>query len=182
MGKLSEYKRHRITTSGISPRAFPMQSQALVVTDSDEHNEEGHLIEDAETRVRMVSKRQKKLQGLRKDIALPLIYGPRNSDITLIGWGSTFGPLYEAMNILRKQGLNINLLHFIEIWPFPSRVLANMLSNTQKIYIAENNATGQFASLFQLETGIKISGAILKFDGRPFTPDYIIKALREEMK
>jgi len=59
--KLERYKRHEITASGISPRAFPLQSSALVVTDSDEHNEEGHLIEDAETRTAMVLKRLRKL-------------------------------------------------------------------------------------------------------------------------
>lgn len=48
--KLSEYKRHAFTESGISPLAIPGDSRHLVVTDSDEHDEEGHLIEDAETR------------------------------------------------------------------------------------------------------------------------------------
>ena len=56
----SEYKRHEITESGISPRAFPGQQRALVVTDSDEHDEAGHLIEDAETRTQMVRKRMRK--------------------------------------------------------------------------------------------------------------------------
>lgn len=180
MGKLSEYKRHRITGSGVSPRAFPMFSQALVVTDSDEHNEEGHLIEDAATRVHMVDKRLKKVSGLRKDIAFPLIYGPRAATVTLVGWGSTYGPLYEASNILRKQGLNINLLHFTELWPFPAHAVTNLISEFEKIFVVENNATGQFADLFVSETGRKISGNILKYDGRPFTPDYIVKALSKE--
>lgn len=180
MGKLSEYKRHRITGSGISPRAFPGLSQALVVTDSDEHNEEGHLIEDAETRVRMTDKRLKKTSALRKDIAFPLIYGPKSANIMLIGWGSTFGPLYEASTFLRKQGVNINLLHFTEIWPFPTRGVSSLLVNSDKIFIIENNATGQFSNLFISKTGLKVQSTILKYDGRPFTSDYIIKELSRE--
>jgi len=180
MGKLSEYKRHRITGSGISPRALPMFSEALVVTDSDEHNEEGHLIEDAATRVRMVDKRMKKMQGLHNDIAHPLIYGPRSAKITVIGWGSTFGPLYEATTTLRKQGLSINLLHFTEIWPFQSRAVSNILTSSEKIFVAENNATGQFARLFSTKMDKRVNGTILKYDGRPFTPEYIIKALNKE--
>ncbi|MCX6006453.1 MAG: 2-oxoacid:acceptor oxidoreductase subunit alpha, partial [Chloroflexi bacterium] len=180
MGKLSEYKRHRITGSGISPRAFPALSQALVVTDSDEHNEEGHLIEDAATRVRMTDKRLKKTSALRKDIAFPLIYGPRAANITLVGWGSTFGPLYEASTSLRKQGVNINLLHFTEIWPFPTRGVSSLLINSDKIFIIENNATGQFSNLFISKTGLKVHSTILKYDGRPFTSDYIIKELSRE--
>lgn len=180
MGKLSEYKRHRITGSGISPRALPMVSEALVVTDSDEHNEDGHMIEDAATRVRMVDKRMKKMQGLHNDIAHPLIYGPRSARITMIGWGSTFGPLYEATSALRKQGLSINLLHFTEIWPFPTRAVNNILASSEKIFVAENNSTGQFASLFSARMDRKVDGNILKYDGRPFTSGQIINALNKE--
>jgi 2-oxoglutarate ferredoxin oxidoreductase subunit alpha len=128
----------------------------------------------------MVDKRMKKMQGLHNDIALPLIYGPRSASITIIGWGSSFGPLYEATTALRKQGLNINLLHFTEIWPFPSRAVNKMLESSEKILVAENNATGQFAALFSLKTGRKVDGNILKYDGHPFTPEYIIKAVGKE--
>ena len=181
MGKLSEYKRHRITGSGISPRAFPMQGRALVVTDSDEHNEEGHLIEDAETRVRMVDKRMKKMQGLHNDIAQPLIYGPRAARNTVVGWGSSFGPLYEATSALRKQGASVNLLHFTEVWPFQSRTVSKILAGSEKIFVAENNATGQFAALFNVKMDRRVDGSVLKYDGRPFTPDYIISALGKEL-
>ena len=51
-----EYKRHRITKSGVSPRAFSGQKGAQVATDADEHDEAGHLIEDAETRTQMMQK------------------------------------------------------------------------------------------------------------------------------
>jgi len=47
---ITDYKRHLVTNSGISPRALPGQGKALVVTDSDEHDEAGHMIEDAGTR------------------------------------------------------------------------------------------------------------------------------------
>jgi len=180
LGETSDYKRHRVTGSGISPRALPMFSPALVVMDSDEHNEEGHLIEDAATRVRMVDKRMKKLSGLRKDIAFPLIYGPKSANVTLVGWGSTFGPLYEASQALRKQGLSINLLHFTEIWPFPNRAVTGMFTGSEKIFVVENNVSGQFASLFVSETGLKVSGNILKYDGRPFTSSFIMDALGRE--
>ena len=80
-GKESNYKRHKITESGISPRAFPLQQEGiLVVTDSDEHNEEGHLIENAETRSQMVQKRMSKMIGLRKEIASPRLYGPKSAE------------------------------------------------------------------------------------------------------
>jgi len=179
--KLEHYKRYEITASGISPRAFPLQSTALVVADSDEHNEEGHLIEDAETRTAMMLKRQRKLEGLKKEISGPRTYGPPKAEITLMGWGSTLGALREAVDIATQDGLSVNLVHFAEIWPFPTEAASQALRAAKKTFVAENNATAQFAHLLRAETGHQVSGSILKFDGRPFSPTYILGQLKKEV-
>ncbi|MDP3879453.1 MAG: 2-oxoacid:acceptor oxidoreductase subunit alpha [Dehalococcoidales bacterium] len=174
-----EYKRHAITKSGVSPRAFPGQPGIVVSTDADEHDESGHMIEDAETRIRMVQKRMRKLDGLKKEITPPELYGPRKAETTLIGWGSTGGALREAVDILRHEKVSVNLLHFNELWPFPAEAFADALKKSGSSYVIENNATGQLARLIRAETGIKVSGKILKYDGRPFTPAYIARAIIE---
>ena len=176
----SEYKRHKITKSGISPRAFPGQERTLVVTDSDEHDEEGHLIEEADIRTQMVQKRMRKLFSLRKEMATPTLYGSTKADSLLIGWGSTYGAIREAVDILRKEGSSVNLLHLNELCPFPVEVVADALDRARHSYVIENNATGQLARLIQTETGRKVSGRILKCDGRPFTPTYIAQEVRKE--
>lgn len=176
----SEYKRHRVTQSGISPRAFPGLTEALVVTDSDEHDEAGHLTENANERVAQVQKRLRKLFSLKKEIGYPLTYGAKRADITLIGWGSTYGAIHEAVDILNKEGMNASMLHLNELWPFPSAAVMDVLSSARHSYIIENNATGQLARLIKAETGREISRRILKFDGRPFTPDYIADAIIKE--
>jgi 2-oxoglutarate ferredoxin oxidoreductase subunit alpha len=173
-----EYKRHQITKSGISPRAFPGQGKALVVTDADEHDEQGHMIEDAETRTAMVQKRLRKLFGLKKEIEPPQLYGPKKAETTLIGWGSTYGAIREAVDTLRKENMSLNLLHLNEIWPFPAETVADALDNAQNSYVIENNAVGQLVHLIRAETGKKVSGKILKYDGRPFTPAYIAEQIR----
>ncbi len=179
-GKPADYKRHRITESGISPRAFPLQQEGLlVVTDSDEHDEEGHIIEDAETRTRMMQKRMRKLVGLGKEIAPPRWYGPKTAEITLIGWGSTFGAIREAVDILRGEGASVNSLHFTELWPFPAEFVADALGSIRRSYVIENNYTGQLSHLIQAETGRKVGGKILKYDGRPFTPAYIAREVKK---
>ena len=177
-GESGEYLRHKITETGISPRAFPGQEGVLVVTDSDEHNEAGHLIEDAETRTHMVQKRLRKLFGLKQDIASPRLYGPKRAGTTLIGWGSTYGALHEAIDILRKEKINVNLLHLSELWPFPAEAVADVLSSSKNSYVVENNATGQLARLIRSETGKEVSDKILKFDGRPFTPAQIVEQVK----
>ena len=182
LAKLGEYKRHRITESGISPRAFPLEGGALVVTDSDEHNEEGHLIEDAETRTAMMRKRLRKMEGLRNEIAKPRVYGVAQAEITLLGWGSTYGAIREAVDLAIKDGLAVNLIHLNEIWPFPVEATARALQGAKKIIAVENNATAQLAHLLRAETGYQVTGKILKFDGRPFSPQQILKQLKQEVR
>jgi 2-oxoglutarate ferredoxin oxidoreductase subunit alpha len=175
-----EYMRHRVTKSGISPRAFPGLSKALVVTDCDEHDEEGHLTEDAEERTTQVQKRLRKLFSLKQEIGIPQSYGPKKAETSLIGWGSTYGAIHEAVDILRKEGVSVNMLHLNEIWPFPTGAIADTLSRASNSYVIENNATGQLARLIKAETGRDVSGTILKFDGRPFTPKYIAEMVKKE--
>jgi 2-oxoglutarate ferredoxin oxidoreductase subunit alpha len=175
-----KYKRHQITESGISPRAFPGQSKALVVTDADEHDEAGHLIEDAEMRTAQVQKRLRKLFSLKNEISAPLLYGAKRVDTTLIGWGSTYGAIHEAVDILRKEGTSVNMLHLNELWPFPVEAVVDALSTAHHSYVIENNATSQLSHLIRAETGKDVNGRILKYDGRPFIPAHIAEAVRKE--
>ena len=99
-------------------QGLPHGQQALVVTDSDEHDEDGHMIEDAATRASQVEKRMRKQFSLKQYIAPPARYGPKTAETTLIGWGSTYGPLKEAVDMLHKENVDVNLVHFMEIWPF----------------------------------------------------------------
>ncbi|MBM2824422.1 MAG: pyruvate flavodoxin/ferredoxin oxidoreductase domain protein [Dehalococcoidales bacterium] len=179
-GELSEYQRYKITGSGISPRAFPGQGKALVVADSDEHDEQGHPIEDALTRTAQMQKRLRKLISLKQEINTLPVYGPGDATTTLIGWGSTYGAIQEAVDIMRKDGKSVNMLHLNELWPFPATAVAETLGRTRNSYIIENNATGQLAYLIKAETGRDVSGRILKYDGRPFTPANIAEAVRKE--
>jgi len=179
-GRDAEYRRHAYTDSGVSPRAFPGKTQALVVTDSDEHDEAGHLTEDAATRALMVQKRLRKLEGVRQEIAAPRLYGPKRADTLLIGWGGTYGALKEAVDILRKEGTRVSLLHVSEIWPFPAEEVADHMANARRTYVVENNATGQLARLIRRETGKRVDATILKCDGRPFSPAQVVDGVKKE--
>ncbi len=174
------YKRHALTNSGISPRAFPGLSKALVVTDSDEHDEGGHLTEDAAIRTEQVSKRLRKLSALHREIAPPFLYGPRRVETTLIGWGSTYGAIHEAVDILQREGASVNMLHLEDLWPFPVEPVLDALSKTNRSICIESNATAQLARLIRMETGKEMTARILKYDGRPLTPAHIVQEVRKE--
>jgi 2-oxoglutarate ferredoxin oxidoreductase subunit alpha len=179
LNELSDYKRHALTDTGVSPLGVPGDSRHLIVTDSDEHDEDGHIIEDAETRIRMVEKRLlRKLPLIRKEIQAPPLYGSDKPDIVLAGWGSTFGVMKEATDILSKDK-NIAMLHFSEIYPFPAeKDYLNIFRNAKLSVCIENNATGQFARLMRMETGFEFRAAINKCDGRPFTVEGLLARVR----
>jgi 2-oxoglutarate ferredoxin oxidoreductase subunit alpha len=168
---LSNYKRHQLTDTGVSPLAVPGDSKHLVVTDSDEHDEEGHIIEDAEIRKKMVEKRLfKKLSFIKQEIEPPLFYGDPKPEIVMVGWGSTYGVMKEAVDTLSKD-LKIAMLHFSELFPFPSLQKFDFLTPLQDAKVAvciENNAKGQFAYLMRAETGYEFKHRINRYDGRPF--------------
>jgi len=182
VAKLKDYKRHQVTESGISPRALPLQGRSLVVTDADEHDAAGHLTESAADRNEQVLKRLRKLEGLEKEIARPLFYGPSEAAVSLIGWGSSLGALKEAVDILNEEGeISANLMHLNELWPFPAAKVSRFLEGAERSLAVESNATGQLAWLIRAETGLEVDGKILKFDGRPITPSIIVKEVKKEV-
>jgi 2-oxoglutarate ferredoxin oxidoreductase subunit alpha len=175
-----DYKRHLVTASGISPRALPGQGKALVVTDSDEHDEYGHMIEDADTRNQQVEKRLRKLNAMKNEILAPEFHEAKGAGITLIGWGSTYGAIREAAETLKREGRAVNTLHLRQLWPFPSEKVTAALQKAGKNIVVEGNATGQLAALIRRETGLKVDGTILKYDGRPFSPKEIVDRVNKE--
>lgn len=169
---LKDYQRHVLTESGISPLAAPGEARHLVVTDSDEHDEAGHITEEALIRIKMVEKRLfKKIPLIRKEIEPPMIYGHEDPEVVLICWGSQYGIVKEVVDHLFDD-FKIAMLHFKEIYPFPTdESWLKIFENKKLVVSIEQNATSQFAKLLAMETGVKINKFINRFDGRPFTLD-----------
>lgn len=173
----SLYRRYAYTENGISPLAIPGASEHLVVVDSDEHDQDGHIIEDAETRRLMVEKRfHKRLPLIKQEIATPSFHGHEQPEILLVGYGSTFGVMREAVDNLSVRQ-KIAMLHFSEVYPFPLSTTfdyVELLRSAKQTFCVENNASGQFAQLLRMETGFECGVRINKFDGRPFDIDNLM--------
>ncbi len=182
---LAGYKRHAYTESGVSPLAVPGDATHLVVTDSDEHDEEGHITEDAGIRVSMMEKRLfKKLPRMQEEVSPPFLYGDHDPDIVITGWGSLYGLLREAVDELSKN-YGIAMLHFSELTPFPGTEKFDYLRLLNKAHLTicvEQNATGQLAKLMRTETGYEFGGLLNKYDGRPFTVESLVENLRGLIK
>jgi 2-oxoglutarate ferredoxin oxidoreductase subunit alpha len=174
------YKRFGLTASGVSPLAIPGASANLVVADSDEHDEEGHITEDAAVRTAMVQKRLlKKLPLVRGEIDPPLLYGSERPDTVIVAWGSTYGVLKEAIDLLSARH-SIALMHFSQICPFPATDrfdYLDVLKHARTTICVENNATAQFATFMRGQTGFTVGSSITRYDGRPFLLEEIMEEL-----
>ncbi len=171
------YRRHAFTESGVSPRLLPGLTAHLVVTDSDEHTEDGHITEDLSVRRRMVQKRLRKLEGIRQDVTPPEFRGDENPELLLVSWGSTKGAVCEAASLLRLQGRRVVVLHFSQVWPMVTDQVVPILEKAGEVACVEGNATGQLVRLIRRETGFAIERRILRCDGLPFTPESIVREL-----
>lgn len=177
---IKDYKRYKFAAEGVSPRAIPGLPNTIFRSTGNEHDEYGDISEDAVNRKNMVDKRMKKMNGLLKDIKEPIkIHGPKNAELTVIGWGSTKGPIIDAIALIDKK---VNFLQVLYPWPFPTEKIKSILKNSKALLLIEGNATGQLGSLIMEHTGIEIKNKFLKYDGRQFLPSEISKKISEVLK
>ena len=183
------YKRFLITEDGISPRLIPGVPKGMYVAPSDEHDEQGNVITDVlaglpaslDIRNKIHAKRMKKLEVARvEDMQLPTLTGPANADLTLLGWGSTYDAIEEALQHFNQEGLSVNHLHFTDLFPLPEGVL-DMLESCKSIIGVENNYSSQMGTLIRRETGFHIQRNVTRYDGEPFTGEDIFKRVKKEL-
>jgi len=167
--KLKAYARYKLTDDGVSPRTLPGYLNTRFHTTGNEHDETGAITEDQDIRRAMVEKRMRKLETLAKELPQPVLTGPAHAAITLVGFGSTKGPILEAMEILNKKNIQVNYLQITYLHPFPGATVQRILSSVKLPIIIENNYTAQLAGLIRQETCIAIEKKLLKYDGLPFS-------------
>ena len=121
----------------------------------------------------MVDKRLRKLRAYN-DVA-PTVIGPKDYSHLVVCWGSTFGPLKEAVGQLKDA--KIALAHFSQVYPLPKQT-ESLLRQAKKLILVENNATGQFGDLIKRDLGIECSEKILKYNGLQFTVEELVDHLK----
>ena len=171
------YLRYQDTESGVSPRAIPGIEGYVHVVATDEHDQDSTLISDEFTnphkRRMMVEKRARKLGDIQSLIAPPQLEGPQDAPVTLVGWGSTYGTIKEAISLLAQRGITANQLPIKWITPLHSDRVSQLLAQARQVIIVENSYSGQFARFLRSETGFAAHGHIRKYDGEPFMPHHI---------
>jgi len=178
----TEYKRFKLTESGVSPRPTIGTKGGIYWNTGDEHTEFGHISEDPTTRVMMMDKRMRKLDLAAKEIPIEEkvhFFGPQNADITIVSWGSTKGAILDAMEWLKEDGLSVNFLQVRLIHPFPTEYMKDVLCRAKKIVNIEMNFTAQFAGVLRENTLIAPHCNVVKYNGRPMSCEEIYKAIKD---
>lgn len=175
----ADYRRYVLTPDGLSPRGIPGWGSGLVGVDSDEHDEEAHITEDASVRVSMMEKRLQKSSILIERALPPDWIGPADARTIAVCWGSTLEALREA--VARLASPDVAVLHFPQVYPLP-RVGKELLEKGKRLILVEGNATGQFGLLLTGEWGIRWNRRLLKFDGAPFSVEGLQDALQSILR
>ncbi len=177
-----DYRRYRLTDDGISPRALPGTPGAFFIANSYEHDEYGWATEDAAMRRAQVEKRMRKMVTAVGWAPEPRFYGPADAEITIIGWGSTKGPILEAMDRLADEGVKVAYLQVVTLMPFPSLSVLRLLATAQRLLVVEHNYTGQLSGLLREHCFIEPTAELHKYDGRPFYPEEIADRVKQVLE
>lgn len=163
----------------LESRLRPGFQEQLVRVMGSEHDEAGNASEDAGNRARMHEKRMGKLVSMGEAVGGMTIDPPDEDDCLVLCFGSTYGPVREAVNLLQSERKSVGMVHLHDIWPFPKERLLARLGRANQVIVVENNATGQLGRLLTRETRIRPDGLVLRYDGRPFSGPMLAERLRE---
>jgi 2-oxoglutarate/2-oxoacid ferredoxin oxidoreductase subunit alpha len=173
----ANYKRFLLNVDGVSVRTIPGVGN-FFIANSDEHTEVGFSSEEAQNRIDQMSKRMTKLETCAaQDMPEPLVFGPKDAEITLVSWGSNKGSILQAMHNFES----VNYLHIGWMNPFPAQFVADFLAKSSKTLLVESNYTGQLGNLIAEKTGYKFTDKILKFDGRPFFVEELVEQIKNRI-
>lgn len=179
------YQRYAVTEDGVSPWVDPGAREIPVLASGDEHDEHGFYDESAENRVKMQDKRLRKESHILADLPPPTVTGnAEGPQVVLVGYGTSHGALAEATEILNAQGTRACLVHFTAVWPFPVekvKPLVDPLVTMQvPVVVVEGNSTAQFRQILAQKLNLRDTRSLLRYDGRPFTVDYILTNLENQ--
>ncbi len=183
---LAAYQRFEDTETGVSPISTPGMENGMFVATGLEHDPSGAANYTPENRTRMVAKRFRKLETLAGELEANgngVCDPGEGAEIGVIGWGSTEGPIVEALGRLRADGARIAHLHPKILNPLPTKKVEAFLAPLKKVIVFEENHTAQFSK--HLRSNVRVNGTefidVNQCTGLPFTSDEISARLAEHI-
>jgi 2-oxoglutarate/2-oxoacid ferredoxin oxidoreductase subunit alpha len=182
--------QHRVDAEGFKPSLRDEKTLARVWakpgTPGLEHRiggiersyDTGDISYDPANHQKMTNMRKAKIAGIAEDIPLQeVVLGNSSGTLVVVGWGSTFGAIHQAVKRCRKEGLDVSHIQVRYISPLPKN-LGELLKAFDRVLIPEMN-TGQFINLIRAEYLVDAEG-LNKVSGQPFKIGEIIAAIHQE--
>ena len=179
---VQEYKPYDLSAAdGIVTRVVPgtrILDGTYPIATGLEHDELGHPSGSPKMHMQMTAKRRKKLQALAASLPVPEVYGGDEGRILLVGWGSTYGPIREAVDRARAAGDPVSSMHLRHINPLPNG-LENVFAKFKHVLVVEMNdeglyGFGQLAGILRSRYCDARIRSITKTDGLTFKVKEII--------
>ena len=185
-GKLLEkiekkpYKRFEHTPDGISPRSKLGLEDGIFWNTGDERDEYGHISEDPQGRIQMMDKRLSRFELILKQIPKEdQVVSFGTAEHCIISWGSAKGPILDAIDMLKKENINIGFIQLKLLHPFPTKYVKELLKDVKTIIDVEANYTGQLGTLFKQNLGRDVDYFILKYTGRSMNSTEVYDSLKK---
>jgi 2-oxoglutarate ferredoxin oxidoreductase subunit alpha len=174
------YVRFSPSPDGISPRSRLGLENGIFWNTGDESDEHGHISEDPVNRVYKMDKRAKKLevalQSITKD---DQAIKHEMSDVCIVSWGSTKGPILDAIDMLKKDNRKVGFIQIKLLHPFPAYYIKFLLKDVKTIIDIEANHSAQLGSLLNEFLDRKVDHYILKYTGRPMTCNEVYESVKK---
>ncbi len=139
----------------------------------------GHISYDADNHQKMTDVRKAKIDNIANDMPLQEVsQGTEGGKLAVVGWGSTYGAIHQAVKRARKDGQDVSHVHLRHIWPLP-RNLEDLLKSYDKVIVAEMNA-GQLNTLLRSQYLLD-THLLSKVSGQPFKISEITEAIAENL-
>ncbi|HKA37281.1 MAG TPA: 2-oxoacid:acceptor oxidoreductase subunit alpha [Thermoanaerobaculia bacterium] len=142
--ELADYRRYRITDDGVSPMAVPGMKGGMYQTNGLEHDEGGGPSAMYLTHEKMNAKRYRKLWGIRDRYKFFRRYGPEKAKVGILCWGSSKGPVKEAVLAANARGVPVSAFVPQVLYPFPKHEFQEFLASVDELLIVEISYTAQF--------------------------------------
>ena len=176
----NDYRRFEHTADGLSPRSKLGLENGIFWNTGDESDVEGHISEDPVNRVQMMDKRQSRFEYILEKIPeSEQIMKHSDGEFCVVSWGSTQGPILDAIEMLKNDGINIGFIEVKLLHPFPKDLLKKLFSHSKTIIDVEANYSGQLGSLIKQNLEKDPDYYILKFTGRPMTCTELYDTLKK---
>jgi 2-oxoglutarate ferredoxin oxidoreductase subunit alpha len=146
-----------------------------------EHDEMGHPTGSPKLHMAMTAKRRNKLRKLAEEIPVPEVFGDQEGDTLIVGWGSTYGPIHDAVALARDQGEKVGALHLRHLHPLPNG-LEKIFEKFKRIVTVEMNdqgvyGFGQLATILRARYCEPKITSFTKTDGLTFRVKEILDAV-----